>query len=240
MKMKVEIWSDIICPFCYIGKRNFESALGEFDHSGEIELEWKSFQLDPTIPEQRADKVNLYEYLAERKGINVAQSEAMHRSVAETAKRAGLEYNFDKAVVANSFRAHRLIQYAKIKGLGDAMEERLFHAYFTEGKDVSDAAVLVGLGKDIGLGEVDVTAALSEKVHAAKARNDISEAQRLGVTGVPFFVFDRRYAVSGAQPPAVFLQTLQRSFNDWQKEHVNLVSPYPDGSSCAPGGADCK
>jgi len=214
LKMRVEIWSDIMCPFCYIGKRNFESALGQLSNTDQIEIEWKSFQLDPGIPEHRADNVNLYEYLAQRKGMNLAQSVAIHNSVTETAKRAGLEYNFDKAVVANSFNAHRVIQLAKTKGLGDAMEERLFRAYFTEGKDVADPAVLTKLGVDAGLTEADVSEALSNEAYADKVRKDIKEAQQSGLTGVPFFVFDRRYAISGAQPPEMFLQTLQKSLNE--------------------------
>jgi len=213
-KVKIDIWSDIMCPFCYIGKRNFESALGQLSNTDQIEIEWKSFQLDPGIPEHRADNVNLYEYLAQRKGMNLAQSVAIHNSVTETAKRAGLEYNFDKAVVANSFNAHRVIQLAKTKGLGDAMEERLFRAYFTEGKDVADPAVLTKLGVDAGLTEADVSEALSNEAYADKVRKDIKEAQQSGLTGVPFFVFDRRYAISGAQPPEMFLQTLQKSLNE--------------------------
>src|SRR5471030_1318973 len=173
LKMRVEIWSDIMCPFCYIGKRNFESALGQLSNTDQIEIEWKSFQLDPGIPEHRADNVNLYEYLAQRKGMNLAQSVAIHNSVTETAKRAGLEYNFDKAVVANSFNAHRVIQLAKTKGLGDSMEERLFRAYFTEGKDVADPAVLTKLGVDAGLTEADVSEALSNEAYADKVRKDI-------------------------------------------------------------------
>jgi predicted DsbA family dithiol-disulfide isomerase len=239
LKMKVEIWSDIMCPFCYIGKRNFESALGQFDRSGHIDIELKSFQLDTGIPEQGANHVNIYEYLAERKGTSVAQSVAMHNSVAAMAQRAGLEYNFDKTVVANSFSAHRLIQYAKTKDLGDAMEERLFNAYFNQGRDIAGAAVLTELGRDAGLTDGEVMEALSDELYASKVFDDIKDAQQLGVTGVPFFIFDRRYAVSGAQPPDVFLQTLQRSFNDWQNDHPAVLSAHPGKNFCAPDDRDC-
>jgi predicted DsbA family dithiol-disulfide isomerase len=215
-KMKVEVWSDIMCPFCYIGKRNYESALGQFADRDRVEIVWKSFQLDPSIPE-KTEEENVFRYLAQRKGISYEQSVQMHQGVVQTAKNAGLEYNFDKAVVANSFKAHRMIQLAKTKGLGDQAEERLFSAYFTEGKNFGNPEVLTALGKEIGLTEADVQEALTNETYAQKVKEDIQEAGRLGVNGVPFFVFDRKYAISGAQPPAAFLQALQQSFAEWRK-----------------------
>ncbi|MFT3948381.1 MAG: DsbA family oxidoreductase [Agriterribacter sp.] len=214
-KMKVEIWSDIMCPFCYIGKRKFESAMKTFNAADNIELEWHSFQLDPDI--RSGDGKNLYQYLSERKGISYQQSVDMHKQVTDMAKAAGLEYNFDQAVVANSFDAHRLIQLAKTKGLGDAAEERLFHAYFTEGKDVSNRAVLKELGKDIGLDDTEVEEMLNSNAYTKSVQHDIKEAAQIGVRGVPFFVFNRKFAVSGAQPPEIFGQALQQSYEDWKK-----------------------
>jgi protein disulfide-isomerase len=233
-KMKVEVWSDIMCPFCYIGKRNYEAALNQFSDSSNIEISWKSFQLDPNIPEAVTE--NVYQYLADRKGMSYEQSVQMHESMAETAKKAGLEYNFDKAVVANSFNAHRMIQLAKTKDLGDAAEERLFYAYYTEGKNFGNAEVLVELGKNIGLTEAEVQTALTDDTYAYKVRQDIEEAQQLGVRGVPFFVFDRKYAISGAQPPEAFLETLDKSFAEWRKE--NPASPFEvsNGPSCSADG----
>ena len=198
--MKVEIWSDIMCPFCYIGKRNFEDALNEFSGKNEIEIEWKSFQLDPTIPRNFERKISTYEYLAEKKGMSIEQSKQLHLNVIETAKKVGLTYDFEKSIVANSFDAHKLIQCAKAYGLGDAAEESLFKAYFTDGKDMSDHSTLIQLGKEIGLNEEEITAALVSEEFEAKVNFDVSEGSQLGVTGVPFFVFDRKYAVSGAQP----------------------------------------
>lgn len=236
-KMKVEVWSDIMCPFCYIGKRNYEAGLKQFADSKNIEIIWKSFQLDPTIP-QEAVSENVYQYLADRKGMSYEQSVQMHESVVATAKRAGLDYNFDKAVIANSFNAHRMIQLAKTKGLGDAAEERLFYAYFTEGKNFGSTDVLIELGKDIGLTEAEVKTALTDDSYAYKVKQDIQEAQQLGVRGVPFFVFDRKYAVSGAQPPQAFLETLERSFSEWRKE--NPASPFEvsEGPSCSVDGCE--
>ena len=231
--MKVEIWSDIMCPFCYIGKRRFEAAMSAFEFSGKVSVEWHSFQLDPDI--QPADGKNLHAYLSERKGISLEQSVNMHRQLTEMAKDAGLEYHFDKAVIANSFDAHRFIQFAKTAGKDDAAEERLFRAYFTEGKDISDHEVLTELGKDIGLEEDQVAAALKDDSYAYKVRQDIDEAAQLGIRGVPFFVFNRKYAVSGAQPEEMFLQALQQSFADWQKDSgLQIVSA--DGATCTPDG----
>jgi len=215
-KMKVDVWSDIMCPFCYIGKRNFESALNLFPGKDSIELEWHSFQLDPTIPKNTESKENVYEYLAGKKGISYDQSARMHERLIQTAKNAGLEYRFDQAIVANSFDAHRLIQLAKIKGLGDEAEERLFRAYFTEGRDFGDHETLMAIGAELGFTENEIKHALNSDEYAAKVEADIGEANEIGIQGVPFFVFDRKYAVSGAQPPDYFLKALNQSFDEWR------------------------
>lgn len=238
-KMKVEIWSDIMCPFCYIGKRHFESALSGFADTNNIEIVWKSFQLDPSIPESFDKSPGVYEYLAERKGISYEQSVQMHGQVVQMAKNTGLEYNFDKAVVANSFNAHRVIQLAKTKGLGDAAEERLFLAYFTEGKNFGSPVVLAELGKEIGLTEAEINEALTNKLYAEKVRQDIQEAASIGVSGVPFFVFDRKYAISGAQPTEAFTQTLEKSFAEWRAANPGISLEVSSGPSCTPDG-ECK
>jgi protein disulfide-isomerase len=210
-KMKVEIWSDIVCPFCYIGKRHFESALKSFENANDVEIIWRSYQLDPEMPKQ-TNKQNVYEYLASRKGISVEQSKAMHDNVVKMASNTGLNYNFDKAVVANSYDAHRLIQLAKSKNLGDAAEESLFKAYFINGKDIADHNTLISLGREIGLEENLVKAMLESDQFSDEVDSEMYDATQVGVTGVPFFVFDDRFAVSGAQPVSVFLQTLQKAY----------------------------
>jgi predicted DsbA family dithiol-disulfide isomerase len=215
-KMKVEIWSDIMCPFCYIGKRHYEEAIKQFADSANVELEWHSFQLDPDLPKP-ASKLSAYDYLAQRKGISKEQSMAMHQNVIQMAKEAGLNYNYDKAVVANSFDAHRLIQFAKTKGLGDEAEERLFKAYFIEGKDMCNADTLMALAKDMGLNEAEAKEVISGTAFSDEVKKDIKEAEQIGVSGVPFFVFDRKYAVSGAQPSSQFLNVLQKSYAEWKK-----------------------
>ena len=215
--MKVEIWSDIMCPFCYIGKRHFEAALKQFAHASEIKVEWHSFQLDPEIPKQGVEGKNVYEYLAQRKGMSIEQSVKMHEGVVNMAKAAGLDYHFEKAVVANSFDAHKLIQLAKTKNLGDAAEERLFSAYFTEGKNFGKHQTLIELGKEIGLQENDIKQALNSDDFARRVNEDIQEAAQLGIRGVPFFVFNRKYGVSGAQPVDVFVKTLEQSFSEFKE-----------------------
>lgn len=205
--MKIEIWSDIMCPFCYIGKRQLETALAEFP-SDKFEIEWKSFQLDPTITPQSGKDV--YTFLAERKGISVEQSIEMHKGVVERAKSVGLDYNFDKAIISNSLTSHRIIHLAKANKLGDEMEEIFFKAYFTEGRDLNDPETLTELAVKAGLDSDKVKEVIeNENLYLEDVQHDIAEAQEIGVQGVPFFVFDRKYAVSGAQPVEAFVQTIK-------------------------------
>jgi predicted DsbA family dithiol-disulfide isomerase len=213
--MKVEIWSDIMCPFCYIGKRRFEKALAQFPHKDSVQVEWKSFQLDPSIQSQPGKNIN--QYLAERKGWSLEQAREINSQVTGTAASLGLHYDFDKAVVANSFDAHRFAHFAAGHGLGDAAEEALFKAYFTEGRDVSDHNTLARLGQEIGLDAAEIKKALDSNAYAADVRADIAEAESLGTRGVPFFVLDRRYAVSGAQPEGTFIKALEQAFAERQE-----------------------
>ncbi len=211
--MKVEIWSDIMCPFCYIGKRHFEKAIAQFEQTHSIEIEWKSFQLDPTIPKS-VEKVSVYQYLADAKGISFEESKKMHDNVVQSAKNVGLTYNYDNAIIANSFDAHRMIQFAKSVELGDQVEEALFKAYFTDGKNIGDFNNLMDIGESIGLNKLDLKAVLESEQFANEVKNDIAEAQKIGVRGVPFFVFDRKYAVSGAQPISVFIETIEKVLSE--------------------------
>ncbi len=196
-KMKVEIWSDVMCPFCYIGKRKFENALSVFPHKDKIEVEWKSFQLAPEI--KTTPGKTIHEYLAEHKGFSLADAKRMNDHVTAMAAKVGLTYNFDKTVVANSFNAHRFSLLARTKGKQNEAEEKLFQAYFTEGKNMDDYNTLIQLGEEIGLEPMEVRTALEKGSFGDEVRADIEEANQLGADGVPFFVFDRKYAVSGAQ-----------------------------------------
>ncbi|MBS1621277.1 MAG: DsbA family oxidoreductase [Bacteroidetes bacterium] len=234
--MLVEVWSDIMCPFCYIGKRHYEEALRQFPEKDSIELNWKSFQLDPDIPEEIVNRVSVYQYLSERKGISLQDSKKMHERIVDMARNAGLEYNMEKAIVANSFRAHRVIQFAKMKGLGDKAEEVFFKAYFIDGKDLGSRTELPVLGKEIGLNSEEINEALQNDIYAYEVNQDIQEAASIGVTGVPFFVFDRKYAISGAQPVEIFLDTLKKSFAEWKKSHSVSNLEISSGSSCSRDG----
>jgi len=236
--MKVEIWSDVMCPFCYIGKRNFESALAQFADKEHIEIEWKSYQLDPSLPEAASNE-SQEDYLVKRKGMSREQVQGMLANVTEMAKQAGLEYHLDKSVMVNSQKAHQLIQFAKTKNLGDEIEERLFKAYFTEGKNVADIETLTQLGKEIGLDENELQAAFTDDQYLYQMKQDIQEGANLGVRGVPFFVFDRKYGVSGAQPAEAFLETITKSFGEWREKNPEMKLQMTQSQSCDIDG-NCK
>jgi predicted DsbA family dithiol-disulfide isomerase len=209
--MKVDIWSDVRCPYCYIGKRKFEYALAQFEHKEEVEIEWHSFELDPTA-ETLPDE-NVYDYLAKKYGKSREWALSTHQQVAEVAAAVGLKFNFDISVVANSFDAHRLIQLAKTKGLGDEAEERLFKAYFTEGKNISDHQTLMEIGSEIRLDLKEVELMLEKGDFADDVRYDQQMANNIGVKGVPFFVFNQKLAVSGAQSPDTFLGAMNQAWS---------------------------
>ncbi len=222
-----------MCPFCYIGKRKFEHALSQFAHKEQINVVWKSFQLNPDMKTEPGKNIN--QYLAEVKGWSLDEAQRMNDRVKAMASEVGLTYDFDKAVVANSWDAHRLIQLAKQHGLGDAAEERLFLAYFTEGRDTSDHATLLELGTEIGIPTADVQQMLASSQYAEAVSQDIYEAQQVGARGVPFFVLDRRYAVSGAQQPETFLSALDTAWTAWQKANPAVANLSTDGPACTPG-----
>lgn len=207
--MKVEIWSDVMCPYCYIGKRKFEAALKDLAQKDSIEVEWKSFQLNPSMEYQRG--VNSYDYLARIKGQSREWSQMVHDNLARMAQNFGLNYRFDKTKIANSFDAHRVIQLSKKYGRGNEMEELLFKAYFTDGELISDHATLTRLAKEAGLPEEEVALTLETNQYADEVHQDMAEARRLGTSGVPFFVFDRKYAIVGAQDSTVFKDALEKA-----------------------------
>jgi predicted DsbA family dithiol-disulfide isomerase len=207
--MHVEIWSDIACPWCYVGKRRFEAALAAFEHRDEVRVRWRSFELDPGAPPAREHTAT--EHLAAKYGMSVEQAEASHAQMTELAAREGLEYHFDTARGGNSFDAHRLIHLAAAHGKQDEAKERLMRAYFTEGVPIGDREALVALAADIGLDPDDARAALDGDAYADAVREDELLAQRIGIQGVPFFVLDRRLGVSGAQPAEVLVRALEQA-----------------------------
>ena len=185
-----------MCPFCYIGKRKFETALSQFDHKDRVNVVWKSFQLNPDTKSEPTKST--IQHLSEAKGWSLDQTRRITENVTAMAREVGLTFDFDKALVANSWDAHRLIQLAKQHGLGDAAEEVLFRAYFTEGRDTADHATLLELGTAIGLNPTDIETMLHSDQFGEAVDRDIDEARQVGVGGVPFFVLNRKYAISGA------------------------------------------
>ncbi len=232
--MKVEIWSDVMCPFCYIGKRKFEAALSQFPNQDEVEIVWKSFQLDPD-QETVSDK-SIQQHLAERKGMTLQQAQQMTDHVTGIAKQVGLTFHFSKAVIANSFDAHRFSHLAKKHGRQNEAEEALFAAYFTEGKNTADQDTLAQLGEKIGLDAEEVKDVLQSDQYTREVKTDIAEARQLGVQGVPFFVFNRKYAVSGAQESNVFLQAVETAFAEWKKSADESQLIVTQGAVCTPDG----
>jgi predicted DsbA family dithiol-disulfide isomerase len=236
-KMKVEIWSDVVCPFCYIAKRKFESALSQFKDTTNIEIIWKSFQLAPDLITEPNN--NLHQFLAEHNGMSLEQAMEVSDQVANAAKQVGLVYNFAKAIPANSFNANRLSHLAKHSDLQDQAEESLFKAYFTEGKNIDDIPTLIQLGKEIGLDTTEVKNTLESDRYADEVRQDIYEAKQAAVTSVPHFVFNTKMVVSGAQDSKTFLETLEKAFTEWQIENQKPNLIVTEGQSCKIG-EDCK
>lgn len=207
--MQIDIWSDVACPWCFIGKRRFERALGAWEHKDDVDVTWHSYQLDPTLPEHY-DGTEV-QYLASRKGMPVEQVRQMFEHVATQAAGEGLHYDFDRLVVANSLRAHQLLHLAKADGRADAVKEALLSAHFEHGIDIGSLDALVALGTQAGLDERAIRDALADERYLPAVHGDIAQAQEIGVSGVPFFVFDMRLGLSGAQPAEVFTQALEQA-----------------------------
>ena len=205
--MKVEIWSDVVCPWCYIGKRRFETAVAASARAADIEVIWRSFQLNPDHP--RGLRRRHDEYLAEKLGRPVADVHALDQRVTALAAEEGLAYDFERYTVVNTFDAHRVAHLAASHGLGDAIQERLLRAQLVEGEVLDDAATLVRLAAEVGVPAAETETALAGDAYAAEVVDDLRTADALGIHGVPFFVIDRAYGVSGAQPAATFAQVLE-------------------------------
>lgn len=214
--LNIQIWSDIMCPFCYIGKRRIEEALQNFKHKDSVTIEWKSFQLDANFIAAPDD--NIIDHLAEKYRKDTDWAQTMIDNMTQNAKNAGLDFHFEKAILANSFHAHRLLHLAKKYNLANELEELLFKAYLTDGKNVNDLDTLSKLGKKVGIDSEEIKQVLESNEYTKEVQQDIEQAQSIGVQGVPFFVFDNKYAISGAQPATTFLQTLERV---WQESNFD-------------------
>lgn len=229
-KLKIEIWSDVQCPFCYIGKHKFEAALNLFKDKEAVEVVWKSFQLNPNLVTD--PNLSTSQYLAKHKGISIEEAQQMGKHVADAGAKIGLDFQFDSAVVANTFNAHQVLHLAEQKGLQNELKEALFEAHFTEGKNIDDANVLAIIGEKVGLDKADVLDTLSKNTYEEAVKFDFQEARLFGIQGVPFFVFNRKYAISGAQESDAFLQTLEKSFEDWKTENTKIDLEITQGDSC--------
>jgi len=210
--MKVEIWSDVVCPWCYIGKRRFESALARFPHRDHVDVVWRSFELDPTAPALREG--DAAERLASKYGMSRQQAVESHERMAQVASQEGLAFHFEATRSGNTFNAHRLLHLADERGVQGEVKERLFRAYFSEAEPIGDVDTLVRLTGEVGISAADAQAVLSTDAYAEDVRADEREATELGINGVPFFVIDRRYGVSGAQSADILLQALERAWAD--------------------------
>ncbi|HET8616059.1 MAG TPA: DsbA family oxidoreductase [Actinomycetales bacterium] len=233
--MKVEIWSDVVCPWCYIGKRRFEAALERFAHSDDVEVVWHSFELDPTT-ERTGTPGGSTERLAEKYGISLDEVRKMQQRVTDAAAGEGLDFQLDRAVPANTVDAHRVIHLAARHGLQGAMKERLLRAHFTEGESVGEADTLVRLAVEVGLDGDDVRSVLAGDELVDDVRRDEAEARALGITGVPFFVIDRTYGVSGAQPSELLLEALQTAWSESHPLAMVQAGTAGDADACGPDG----
>lgn len=219
--MDVEIWSDIACPWCYIGKRRFEAALERFDHRDQVRVTWRSFELDPEAPPERQG--DLAAALAKKYGMSVEQARASQQNLTELAAGEGLVYHFDRARSGNTFDAHRIVAQAREHRLQDAMKERLLRAYFTEGELISDPETLARLAGEVGVPAEQVRATLASDRYVDEVRDDELTARRLGISAVPTFVVDRELGASGAQPPEQLLALLQQGFE--REPHASVATP---------------
>ena len=236
-KMKIEIWSDIVCPFCYIGKRKFDKALEQFEHRENVEVVWRSFQLFPYYEQKPGS--DFYEEVGKLKGINRERSVLLHGQVTQAAKDAGLAYNFGKITLPNTFDAHRFTHFAKQNNLQNEAEERLFSAYFTEGKNINDMDVLSQLGEEIGLSMEETKEVLYSSQFTNEVKKDIETAQLLGISGIPHFRIDGEFYISGAQDVSSFLDTLRQAWNSRTIKPKNVGTQDSTGASCSVDG-DCK
>ena len=231
--MRVEIWSDVVCPWCYVGKRRFEAAMAAFAQRDEVEVVWRSFELDPSAPTEREGDYPTR--LARKYGVDVVQAQAMIDRMVDAGAGDGLALRFDRSRPGNTFDAHRLLHLAAQHGVQDAVKERFLAATFTEGEPIGDRPTLVRLAAEAGLDAEAASETLASDAFADAVRADEREASRLGISGVPFFVVDGRYGVSGAQSPDVLLDVLERA---WQERLPAIVTiggdtaPGCDGDAC--------
>ena len=229
-ELRVDVWSDIVCPWCAIGKRRLDAALAEFAHRGDVEVVWRSFELDPSAPSLRED--DQASHLAKKYGRTKAQAEDMIRNVAGVAAKEGLEFDLLGARSGNTFDGHRLLHLAAERGLQGAVKERFFRGYMGERQAIGQHDVLARLATEAGLDADEVRATLASDKYAPEVRDDEGAARSIGISGVPFFVFGGRLAVSGAQPTEVLLRALEEAW----AQGPEIAADQADGATCGPDG----
>ena len=230
--MQIDIWSDIACPWCYVGKRRFEQAMAQFEHRERATVTWRSFELDPSAPARHAEPQAVL--LARKYGVSVAEADAMSARMTGAAAGEGLEFHFDRVVVGNTFDAHRLVHLAHVHGVQDAMKERLMRAYLTEGLAIGTHEVLRRLGEDVGLDPAEVRDTLASDRYASDVRADERRARELGISGVPFFVLGGKYGVSGAQSAELLLEAISQAYAETVPALVTTAGgPRCDENGCA-------
>ena len=229
-QVKVEIWSDVACPWCYIGKRRFEAALAQFEQRDQVEIVWRSFELAPDAPTTSTDTVN--EMLAKKYGMSLQQAIDANAQVTSLAAAEGLDYHIEKAHYGNTFNAHRLIHLAATYKLQDAMKERLLKAYFSDGLAIGEIDTLVKLADEVGIDPTKARSVLESGAYAADVRADEQRATEFGISGVPFFAFDEKYGVSGAQATKTFSEVLARTWAEARPQLISVESSTKDTGIC--------
>jgi predicted DsbA family dithiol-disulfide isomerase len=232
-KLRIDVWSDIACPWCYVGKRRLEAALAQFPHRDQVTLVWRAFELDPSAPRIREGGGSYAARIAKKYGTPVAVAEARMRQMTEIAAADGLDFRFDRIQPGNTFDAHRLLHLAHERGVQDAVKERFLRAYLTEGAAIGDPETLSRLAREAGLDTDEVSSVLATDTYTREVRADEEEAQSLGISGVPFFVLGGRHAVSGAQPAALLLGGLGKA---WSEVAAAGEPAFAEGAACGPDG----
>lgn len=233
--LRIDIWSDIACPWCYIGKRRLEQALDRFAHRADVEIVWRAFELDPSAPRIRDSSQSYAERLGRKYGMPAEQAQQRIDQMVGVAAGDGLEFRFDRIRPGNTFDAHRLLHLAHERGVQDAVKERMLRAYMTEGQAIGDPAVLLVLAREAGLDEQEARGVLDGDRYAAEVRADEALARELGISGVPFFVLDRRLGVSGAQPAQTLLAAVEKAWSELARPDVER---FAEGATCGPDGCD--
>jgi predicted DsbA family dithiol-disulfide isomerase len=231
-ELRIDVWSDIACPWCAVGKRRLEHALKEFPHADDVNVVWRAFELDPAAPKERDPSVSHAERIARKYGMTVEQARLSSDRLRDIGRAEGILFDFEHIRSGNTFDAHRLIHLGREKGLQGAVKERFMKAYFGEAALMSDHATLVRLAAEAGLDEREATDVLSSDLYAREVRADEAQAHELGINGVPCFVFDERFAVSGAQSPQVMLSALHHAWS----ERDRLSAELDEGAVCEPDG----